>query len=161
MARNAIDIQIKGLTDSIKSLKNMEESIDDKFLQGRSRYYLKPMVQSMKSRTKSVRLSQGNIIGVTTAKRKTRGAPLGVRVGVINNDAKKFPDFSAFGLAAVHEYGTAERYRELRRAGFITGRVSTGSMPAAPFLRPSWDAHVEQFMKNVEQATIRKVERAA
>lgn len=136
----------------------MHDSIDAKYLKNRQAYYArKHFVPAMKRNSHSARLSKGNIISVTQAKKFT--SRLGVRVGVINNDPDEFPDFSAQALAAVIEYGTAERYRELKRAGFVTGRQSTGEMPAAPFLRPAWDANVSQFMKDVEGAIIKKVEK--
>ncbi len=147
MAGNTIHIDQKEFNDAIKSLVSMKNSLTPRYLKNtQARVARQTMVPAMKMRSKSTRLSQ--MIGVTTAKK--RSGPLGIKVGVIKNDPALFPTFSAPALASVIEYGTAERYRNLKALGLITGQQSTGVMPSAPFLRPGWDITVRQFMDQVE-----------
>lgn len=153
-----VRVDLKGMAETIRSFEKMGKSIDAKFLKGRQAYYLKPMVQDMRNGTKSTRLDDPKIIGVTTAKNRT--PKYGVKVGVIRNDVNKFPKFSSFALASVIEYGTGERIRRMRKMGFTLGTKSTGSMPSTPFLRPAFDNNRDSFMDNVEQAVIRKVQRS-
>jgi hypothetical protein len=156
---NFLDISVdeQEFHEALKSVEDMHDSIDPRWLKNTQRRYASDIVSAMKRNSKSVSLQP--MIGVTTAKK--RAGKLGIKVGVVKNDPQEFEDFSAQALASVIEYGTAERYRTLKSAGLITGRVSTGAMPAAPFLRPAWDNNVADFMKGVEGAIIRKIERAA
>lgn len=151
-----IDTQLEGLNDALRDLEKMHDSIDAKYLKTvQARKARKHFVPAMQRRSHSARLV--DMISVTQAKKYT--SRLGVRVGVVKNDKDRFPKFSAQALAAVIEYGTAERYRQLKTLGIVTGRASTGSMPAAPFLRPAWDANVKQFMDDVKDAIIKKVQK--
>lgn len=151
---NFIDIQMEGMNKALRELEKKHKSITPQYLKGRQAYYArKHFVPAMKRNSKTARFQKGNIISVTQAKRYA--GPRGVRVGVINNNTEDFPDFSAQGLASVIEYGTQERFRE---TGFFSA-ASTGKMPTAPFLRPAWDANVKAFMKDVEDAIIKKVQK--
>ena len=148
-----ISVEEKEFVKALESFEKMHDSITPRWLKNTQRRKAQPMVQDMKANSHSVSLVP--MIGVTTAKK--RAGDLGIKVGVVKNDSAKFPDFSAPALASVIEYGTAERYRMLKASGFITGRVSTGVMPAAPFLRPAWDRHVASFMNEVEKSIRKKV----
>lgn len=153
-----IDTQLEGLNEALRDLEKMGDSITPKYLKTvQARKARKHFVPEMERRSHSARLVKNNMISVTQAKKYT--SHLGVRVGVVKNDPQEFPNFSAQALASVIEYGTAERYRQLKAAGIVTGRVSTGSMPAAPFLRPAWDNNVKAFMDDVEDAIIKKVQK--
>lgn len=155
---NVIDVSVqeKEFVEALKSFERMEEAITPRWLKNTQRRYAGPMVNDMKRNSKSARLEP--MIGVTTAKK--RAGDLGIKVGVVKNDVDAFPEFSAQAMASVIEYGTAERYRQLKAAGFVTGRVSTGRMPAAPWLRPAWDRHVSTMMDKTEQAILRKIDKA-
>lgn len=151
-----IDTQLEGLNDALRDLEKMHDSITPKYLKTvQARKARKHFVPAMKRNSHSARLV--DMISVTQAKKYT--SRLGVRVGVVKNDPDKFPKFSAQALASVIEYGTAERYRQLKSLGLVTGRQSTGAMPAAPFLRPAWDSNVKAFMDDVEDAIIKKVQK--
>lgn len=157
MADNAFDLKMeqKEFTAGLAAVERMHDAIDEKWIKSTQRRALKPMVTAMKAGSKSTRIAK--MIAITTAKTKT--PPLGAKVGVIKNDPALFPKFSAPGLASVIEYGVdEERFRTLKSGGIITGRQSTGTMPAAPFLRPAWDAGVKPFMDSVSDSIERKVE---
>lgn len=98
------------------------------------------------------------MIGITTAKR--RSGEYGAIVGVISNDPKKFPTFSAPALASVIEFGTGDRFRGRRALGFIVGAIPTGRIHPKPFLRPAWDGNVRQYMQTTEQDILKKIEQA-
>lgn len=157
---NAIEINEREFKEAIKSFDDMAKQVgDDKWVRTtQARHARKHFVPAMKRASKSDDIA--DMISVTQAK-KFRGGPRSVRVGVIKNDASKFPAFSAQALASVIEYGTNERFRELKFAGIITGRQSTGEMPSAPFLRPAYDNNVGAFMADVEQAFLKKIEEKA
>lgn len=160
MPKNVIDISVneREFNEVLRSFSRMSDSIDSKFLKSSQRRALKPMVEDMKRNSHS--LSLVPMIGVTTSKK--RAGELGAKVGVVKAGNKaEFPTLTAQALAAVIEYGTAERYRTLKSLGFISGRVSTGSMPAAPFLRPAWDKNVVIMMSKVEKSIYAKVKRSA
>ena len=153
--RNFIDLNETEFADALKSFERMSDSIDGRYLKNtQARIARKRMVPDMRRGSKSTRIEK--MISVTTAKR--RAGPLGIKVGVVKNDPDLFPTFSAPALASVIEYGTAERYRQLQALGLITGRVSTGSMPAAPFLRPAWDKNVLSLMDDVERLVLKRIE---
>lgn len=155
---NFIDLNETEFAKALKSFERMSDSIDGRYLKNtQARIARKKMVPDMRQGSKSTRIEK--MISVTTAKR--RAGPLGIKVGVVKNDPNMFPTFSAQALSSVIEYGTAERYRELKALGFITGRVSTGEMPAAPFLRPAWDKNVLGLMDDVERLVLKRIEDAA
>jgi hypothetical protein len=153
---NLFDLQIeeKEFVAALKSVERMHDAITPQWIKSTQRRNLKPMVAAMKANSKSTRIAR--MIGVTTAKK--RAGELGAKVGVVKNDATLFPKISAPALASIIEYGVAEeRFRTLRFGVIVTGRQSTGIMPAAPFLRPAWDAHVRSFMDSTEQAIEKKI----
>lgn len=155
---NVIEINEAEFQSAIKSFDKMIHSMNEKEVRKIQKASAKVyFIEEMKRNSHSVRLER--MISVTVAK-KNHVPPYGVRIGVVKNDNALFPDFSAQALASVIEYGTAERYRQLKAAGFVTGRVSTGKMPVAPFLRPAWDANVLAFMQDVERAIQQKVFKA-
>lgn len=144
--------------DALEVFDQMHDAVDSKYIKTvQARKARKHFVPAMQRGSHSVRLE--DMISVTQAKKYT--SKYSVRVGVVKNDVDKFPDFSAQALASVIEYGTGERYRQLKAAGLVTGRVSTGAMPAAPFLRPGWDNNVKAFMDDVESSLEDKVMREA
>ena len=158
MADNAIDLKVdqKEFVAGLAAIERMHDAIDERWIKSTQRRALKPMVNAMKANSKSGRIAQ--MIGITTAKTKT--PPLGAKVGVIKNDASLFPKFTAPALASVLEYGVdEERFRTLRAGAIVTGRQSTGTMPATPFLRPAWDMNVNPFMESVMESIERKIER--
>lgn len=161
MARDSfIDIEVdaKEFAEALKAAERMHEAITPQWLKSTQRRHLQPMVQDMKHRCKSTRIEK--LIGVTTARR--RAGELGAKVGVVKDDKRKDYKLSGPAHAALLEYGSAgERFRKLRVGPLITGRVSTGVMPATPFLRPAWDTHVRTFMDNVEKAIVQKVMKEA
>lgn len=156
---NYIEIDDKQWMEALKSFENMSDSIDSKYLKStQARVARKRMIPDMRRGSKSRRLMK--LIDVTTSKK--RAGEFGIKVGVVKNGSKsEFPKFSAPALASVIEYGTAERYRNLKSIGLITGRQSTGSMPMAPFLRPSWDANVRGLMDDVERLVLARIEKNA
>jgi hypothetical protein len=89
-------------------------------------------------------------IAMTTSKKYTHGS--GVRVGVVRNNTVNLPNFSAQALASVLEYGSIERVRS-------TGG-STGSVASRPWLRPAYDRHAGQVIKEVEAEVERIVQEA-
>ncbi|MBN2365733.1 MAG: hypothetical protein JXL67_06175 [Calditrichaeota bacterium] len=134
MGGNVIEVNEAEYRDMIKYIKDMQKSLDPRWMKKTLKRNADPIVEDMKQRSHSARLPSQ--IGTTTAKR--RAGPYGVRIGVIKNDPVKFPKISAQGLASILEYGTAERFRILKKLGMIVGRISTGEMPSFPFLRPAW-----------------------
>ena len=113
----------------------MKGSLDPKWMKRTLKRNAKPIVADMKQGSVSLRLVR--MIGSTINKR--RAGRMGLRLGVIKNDAALFPKFSAPALASLFEYGTQERFRQLKKLGLVIGRQSTGRMTAVPFLRPAWN----------------------
>lgn len=151
---NAVWIDQQEFNQALKSFADMRNALEPRYMKNvQARVARRTIIPAMKARSKSARLDK--MISVTTAKR--RSGDLGIKVGVVKNDTSLFPKFSAPALASVIEYGTAERYRTLKRFGLVTGQQSTGEMPEAPFLRPGWDSTVSQFMREVEDALEKKV----
>lgn len=160
MAGNFVDITMntQEFQENIRAVARMESAITPKWIKSTYRRKLKPMVAAMKSNSKSLRIDK--MIGITTAKK--RAGAFGAKVGVVKNDTTLFPKFSAEATAAVIEYGVSEeRFRTLKTAGFTTGRQSTGTMPATPFLRPAWDSNVGPFMNEVDAAITQKIQKEA
>lgn len=159
MKDSFIDIEVdqKEFAEALRTAVRLEEAITPKWIKSTQRRKLKPMVQAMKSNSKSVRIAK--MIGITTAKK--RSGALGAKVGVLKSDSSLFPTFSAEALASVIEYGTGERFRTLKAAGFVTGRQSTGRVQPQPFLRPAWDANVGSFMNEMENAITDKIAKEA
>lgn len=155
---NAVEINDKEFKEAVKSFDDLAKQVsDDKWVRTtQARKARKHFVPAMRRGSHSAKLVP--MISVTQAKR-FRGGPRSVRVGVVKNDASKFPKFSAQALASVIEYGTKERFRELVTAGIITGRQSTGEMPEIPFLRPAFDGNVGAFMNDVESTILDKLEK--
>lgn len=155
MAANAIEFKMnqREFRESLKEIQRMENSITPKWMKSTLRRRSKPIAEAMKRNSKSTRIAK--MVGVTTARRRT--GEWGAKVGVVKNDVTLFPKFSAQALASVTEYGTGERYRKLKKGVVVTGRQSTGSMPADPFLRPAWDQQVGPFMNGVVDSIDRKV----
>lgn len=151
-----IQVDKRDLADFHKEIERMRDALDRKKVNSIKRRNAKPMLNDMKANSKSVRIAE--MTAITTRQHKRPRAPrIGIRIGVINNDTSKFPKFTAPALASVIEHGTAERYRTLKAFGFITGRQSTGAMPAAPWLRPAWDRHIESFLRKTEKDMMDKV----
>ena len=82
MAKGDIEAKLddKEFLEALDMLKDMEKSIDESYLKQTMRRKAKPIVSKMKTDSHSARLTQ--VIGVTTAKKKT---PL-LKVGVVKNN---------------------------------------------------------------------------
>lgn len=160
MAKDGLTVELdkKEFLDALEMLKDMEESIDEKYVKATLRRKLKPMERRMKRDSHSARLAT-HAIGITTAKKKT---PL-IKVGVVKNDASVFEDISSYGLAAILEYGTPERFRAAKKLGVVTGKISTGRILPRKYawLRSAWDKEVNQFEKDSLDTIVKKVEKAA
>ncbi len=156
MNDSVFDISIKEaeFEETLKAAERAHDSITSKWLKSTQRRKLKPMMNAMRAGSKSTRI--GRMIGITTAKK--RAGEFGAKVGVTRTDADMFPNITPQALASLIEYGSeGERFRQLRAGVFITGRQSTGRMPATPWLRPAWDMHVQGFMASVEESIEKKV----
>lgn len=145
MASNAIEITKAEFRKFNKEIDRISKSLDRDTVNSIQRRNATPMLMDMKAGAKSERIAE--MTAITTRQSKRPRAPkVGIRIGVINNDPGLFPTFSAPALASILENGTDERFRKLKKAGFIIGRQSTGSVNAGPWLRPAWDRHVQNFI---------------
>ncbi len=154
---NAINIsaEISNMPEVKAEFARLERKLERKKINSIQRRNARPILQAMKTGSPSKDLPK--MMGITTRQSKRPRAPrVGIRVGVINNDASLFPTFSAPALASVLEYGTNERFRTLKSAGIITGRQSTGEVDAHPWIRPAWDNNVQEFIAK----TIKSYDRA-
>ena len=151
MSKNAVTIGLNK-AEFRKSLKVFDElgnRMDRKFITRTLRRNAKPMEAEMKRNAPTAdNDTLVKNIGITTSKKKNLGRT-GVRVGVVKDKSENLNGFSAPALASVIEYGTEERYRKLKKAGIITGRASTGSVEAKPFIRRAYDRHEEKLMEAV------------
>ena len=125
----------------------MAKSLDKSKLQQIKRRAAAPVVQRMKAAAPSDRLASA--VGMTTAKSKTGGGTMSMRIGVIKNPGGG--TMSAPALASIFEYGSADRVQA------STGR-RTGSVTKRPWLRPAWDGTVNQLKATFEQGVISAVE---
>ncbi len=150
-AGNAIKINQAEMRAFKRDMKKLEESLDRKKVNAIQRRNARPMLNDMKAGSKSTRIAK--MTAITTRQSKRPRAPkVGIRIGVINNDASLFTNFSAPALASVLEHGTQERFRILKKGGFITGRQSTGSVTANPWLRRAWDRNAQAFISKTIKA---------
>lgn len=158
MANKAyITIDKVGFTEAVRMFKNMHESLDERWMKNTQARRLRPIANEMKRETRSRRLMR--VIGVTTSRKK---APrMGAKVGVIKNNVSLFPKFSSYATASVIERGTDERFRHTRAGSFITGRISTGKMPADPFIFKTWNRNKRQFFRDMADSIERKIEKEA
>lgn len=147
MPANAISIRAEGLDDVRKEFERMKKQLERKEINKIQRRHARPMLQDMKNDAPSTRIA--SMTAITTRQTKQPRAPyIGIRIGVINNDASEFPDFSAPALASVLEHGTKERFRRAAKSfGISIGTQSTGSVKGAPWLSPAWDRNVESFVR--------------
>lgn len=158
--KNGITFSVKEreFSRALKQLVKDKNAIDRKFINSALTRNARPILNDMKSNSKSDRIAR--MTAITTRQSKRPKAPkIGVRVGVINNDTSLFPTFTAPALASVIEYGTAERFRKLKAGIFVTGRQSTGEMPSAPFIRPAWDNNINSLISKTEQSILRKLDK--
>lgn len=153
-----VKLNDKEFLDALDYLQKVEKSIDLKYIKSVMRRKLKPMVSMMKAESHSARLPQ--MIGITAAKKKVSEAQI-MKVGVVKNDTSLFPNISSYGLAAILEYGTPERFRAAGGFGVVTGRIPTGKIPARKyaFLRKSYDATHEGFERDTIDAIIKRIEK--
>ena len=153
-----VSLEEKEFVEALAIAERQHKAITPKFLKSTQRRNLKPMEAAMKSNSKSTRIA--DMIGITTAKK--RAGDLGAKIGVVKNDSERFPDITAQALGALLEYGSeGERFRKLKSGVVVTGRQSTGTMPATPYLRPAWDAHVNKFMDDTVEAIDNKIMKEA
>ena len=160
MSIDAVTIQVdeRQFKSAMDTIRRLQKALPEKKVKQIHARNLRPTAAAMKSATKSTRLAK--MIGVTTTNRKS--PPYGARVGVIRNDAKLFPKFSSYSTARLIEYGSAgERFRKIKRGSLVTGRQSTGIMPASPALRPAWDNTREAYIKNTERDLVNEVQKEA
>ena len=153
MAGNVVEISQAEYIAALRFMDKMKKSLPAKWMKSTIRRNCKPILDDMKTGSNSVKLAK--MIGATTSVR--RAGPTGVRIGVIKNDKALFPKFSAPALASVIENGTKERFRQIKSRGLVTGRISTGSMPSAPFLRPAWYKNAPTMAVKTEKAILKKV----
>lgn len=143
--RNAIQVDASEMAAFKKEMQDLQESLDRKKINQIQTRNARPMLADMRMSAPSTRIAA--MTAITTRQSKRPRAPrIGIRIGVINNDAGLFPTLSAPALASVLEHGTDERFRTMKKGGFITGRQSTGSVTAGPWLRRAWDRNVHQFI---------------
>lgn len=153
-----MDINDKDFKDTLKYFEKKAKSIDEKYLKSTLRRKSKTITSEMKRNSHSAKLPK--MIGVTSAKKKVPDGAL-LKVGVVKNDPGLFPIVSSYGLAAILEYGTEERFRKTSKAGLITGRISTGKIPQRryAFLRKSWDSKVTSFQKETIDTLVKRLEK--
>lgn len=158
MGKNELKVEFdpKEFEQAMETFKKMDDSIDDKYLKSTLRRKTKPMEMDMKMNSPSTRVSQ--TIGRTTSKKKTGGG-VAVLVGVVKNIPSLFKDISSFGLSAIIEYGTDERFRKTKVGSIITGKVSTGKVDPKPYLRPAYDRNINKLISEVEKTVIKRVEK--
>lgn len=152
-----IDVHEVGLKEAKAEMHRMAESLERKKINSIERRNAKPMLTAMKQGSPSPRIADMTAITTRQSKRPT-APPIGIRIGVINNDAGKFPDFTAPALASVLEHGTQERFRRAATSfGITIGVASTGSVSPSPWLRPAWDSNVKQFVAKTIKSFERQV----
>ena len=153
----SVTIDQKEFNESIKALKDMEESIDSRWIKNTLRRKAKPIKTRMQATAHSS--SFVPLTGITTAKKRSGE---GIKVGIIKNDPSEFPTLSAPALASVLEYGTPERFRQVTNSsGIITGRASTGSVTPVPWIRKAYDSEIRGVIKDFEKSTVKRVEKNA
>ena len=146
MSNNFISIDNRSFRKTIKDIERMGMAVSNKQLRNLKTRHADIILNPMRRNSKSSRIAA--MIGVTT--RSMHADDSGIKIGVVKNSKELFPKISAQGLAAIIEYGTAERYRKTKRSGLVTGRQSTGKITPEPFLRPAWDSKHREY----EQAVI-------
>lgn len=158
MSANAINIKIENFREVLEAVDKAKNSIDGRWLKNTQRRRLKPMVNAMKAKSPSRRIAKS--IGVTTSKR--RAGDYGVKVGAVF-ERGLFDKFSEPALASIFEYGTRqERFRggsSFLNVTLRSSKASTGEVNPHPFLRPAWDTHINQFMDDVEESILKKIEK--
>lgn len=145
------------MKEALAELQRIEKSLDRKKINSIQRRNARPMLQDMKNDSPSVRIAK--MTAITTRQSKRPRAPrIGIRIGVINNDASLFPDFSAPALASVLEHGTDERFRRAAKSfGFSIGTQSTGKVTPSPWIRPAYDRNEKQFISKTIKSYERQV----
>lgn len=151
-------IEVEGMDEALREFERLKKSMEREEINKIQRRHARPMLSDMKSNSPSNRIA--SMTAITTRQRKRPRAPrIGIRIGVINNDASLFPDFSAPALASVLEHGTAERFRKAAVSfGIVIGTQSTGSVTASPWLRPAWDTNKERFIAKTIRSMEKKVQ---
>ncbi len=152
---DGITVKEQGLDEAWKYFDKMKDSLDPKFLKSTIRRNSKPIVDDMKLGALALSAGLSQMVGATTALRRT--GKYGVRIGVTKNDPALFPTFSAPALASLFEYGTEERFRTLKKFGFVIGVFSTGRMTRVPFLRPAWVRGVGSMINKTVKAIKKRV----
>src|SRR5690625_2420799 len=153
-----VSIEEKEFAEALATAERMHDSITPQWIKSTQRRHLRPMVEAMKSNSKSTRIAK--LIGVTTAKK--RAGDYGAKVGVVKDDKDRRYNISGPAHGALLEYGSkGERFRILKRVGIVTVRQSTGVMPATPYLRPAWDQHVKAFMDATQDSIEKRVMKEA
>jgi len=159
MSANAIEVKLTNFRELIESVDKANKSLDARWLKNTQRRRLGPMVNAMKAKSPSKRLKQS--IGVTTAKR--RAGQYGVKVGAVKDIRGEFEGITGPPLASIFEYGTRmERFRggsSFLNVTLRSNKASTGQVNPHPFIRPAWDQHVGQFMDDVEDSILKKIEK--
>lgn len=162
MPANSINTRAE-IDDALDELERMEKSLTRKKINSIQRRNARPMERDMKQNAPSTRIAE--MTAITTRQTKRPSAPpIGIRIGVINNDKSKFPDFSAPAMASVLEYGTEERFRSSAKMfGFTIGTASTGSITPgqgspSPWIRKAYDGHEKTFIAKTIKAYEKQVQ---
>lgn len=156
MGANSINIEAD-IDGALAELERMEKSLSRKKINSIQRRNADPMLEDMKQGSPSVRIAK--MTAITTRQTKRPRAPrIGIRIGVINNDASEFPKFTAPAMASVLEYGTDERFRSSAKMfGFVIGTASTGSVTGDPWIRPAYDKNEQAFIAKCIKSYERQV----
>jgi hypothetical protein len=154
MPANAVDIRAEGTEEFKKYIREWGKEFSREEINRVIRPNLNPMLKDMKQNSPSVDIAK--MTAMTTRQVKRPRAPrIGYRIGVINNDVSKFPDFTAPALASVLAHGTKERFRRAAKSfGISIGTQSTGSVKGKDWLGAAFDRNKDTF----EAKTIKDME---
>lgn len=145
MSRSQLTVDTSSFRKEVaRMIKNMEP----KELSKIHRKELKPMLHQMKSDSPSVNIAA--MTAITTRKKNPGAPPGGARIGVINTDSSRFPGITAPALASILEYGSRQRKH---KSGKSVGAVTS----VHAWLRKAWDAHVDAYIRSVENAIEKKI----
>lgn len=114
----------------------------------------KPAAQDAQLRAQALfqgtgRMASKIAVSTTLSRRQRRGRG---HVGA-NNEATVYIGAAPRGPAVLMEFGTGPRRTK-------TGK-STGSVPAAPFMRPAWEAHKNKILEDFGQELWKQIAKSA
>lgn len=155
MSDKFISLELLGLQDVEQALYALGQ---DRLIKNTNRRALlraaRPAAQTAKRLAPGGRYSTGRMaskIGVTStlAQRQRRGG----KYRKTDNTAHVFIGASPRGPAVLTEFGTGPRFT---KAGKFTGAA-----PAQPFMRPAWEMHKHQILKDYSKEIWIQIERSA